>query len=418
MNINDNFLIKNLSYLLYCLPFFLITGPFLPDLSLVISIILTLYLIFKKKLFFYFNNYFFILFIIWCLYLILRSLLSVNPLLSLESSLFYFRFGFFAVVIWFITNNNINFRKYFFYSLLLAYCLLILHAYIDFFFDFNFLYLQEDGPRMSGLFGDKLILGSYLSRTFPIFFALSIFLYKKNKKMIYLIFFIFFLTDVLIYLSGERVAFFNLILFTFIVVFMSKEWILFRSVTIFFSIVVILSFSIFTPEVKERMISVTAKQMGYETDNKYIFSYEHQSLFSSAFNIFLDNKLFGVGPKLFRQICTEPKYFVHNYCSSHPHNLYIQLMSEIGLIGLIPILAIYIYISFLFFKHIFLKFFKRKFFLTDYKIYLFSSLIVNFFPFIPSGNFFNNWLCVIFFLPIGFLLQNYYDNKLNNISIR
>ena len=67
---------------------------------------------------------------------------------------------------------------------------------------------------------------------------------------------------------------------------------------------------------------------------KYVFSKQHHEHYLSALNIFFDNKLFGVGVKNFRKICKEDKY---NYskltCSTHPHNTYIQLLSETGLLG-------------------------------------------------------------------------------------
>ena len=60
-------------YLLLFIPFLLITGPFLPDLSLSLSSFLFLFLTIKEKKFYYYKNIFFIIFIIWCLYCILIS---------------------------------------------------------------------------------------------------------------------------------------------------------------------------------------------------------------------------------------------------------------------------------------------------------------------------------------------------------
>tara|TARA_B100001964_G_C14225770_1_gene597554 strand:- start:1085 stop:2326 length:1242 start_codon:yes stop_codon:yes gene_type:complete len=411
MIISEDFLIKQLSILIYLLPLFLITGPFLPDLTVVISSIIVLFLIIKKKDYFYVNNFFFIFFNIWCAYIILRSLLSYNPLLSLESSLFYFRFGIMTIVIWFIINNNIKFKIIFFYSLLLTYFLVIFHGYIDYFFNFNFFYLGPDGPRLSGLFNDRLIMGSFLSRLFPLLFALGYLFFKDNKKLMCLIFIIFILTDVLIYLSGERVAFFNLALFTLIVIILSKDWVIFRILTIFFSLIFIIIFSYLEPSSKDRMVSHTIEQIGLSSDisePKYIFSYEHQGIFIASINIFLDNKMFGIGPKLFREVCLEPKYYSPHRCSTHSHNFYLQLLSETGLIGVIPLIALYIFFLFLIFKHFLNKFFKRKYILNDYQIYLISPFIINFFPIIPSGSFFNNWLSIVYFFPVGFLLHNYY----------
>ena len=81
--------------ILLLLPFSIISGPFLSDLSISIMGLIFIYLSISRKEFFYYKNYFFfILFIIWCIYLIIRSLLSENIYLSLQSSLFHFRFAF------------------------------------------------------------------------------------------------------------------------------------------------------------------------------------------------------------------------------------------------------------------------------------------------------------------------------------
>ena len=49
--------------------------------------------------------------------MIISSLLSVNTLLSLESSLFYVRFPIFALAIWYFINTDENFIKKFSYFL-------------------------------------------------------------------------------------------------------------------------------------------------------------------------------------------------------------------------------------------------------------------------------------------------------------
>ena len=52
---------------------------------------------------------------------------------------------------------------------------------------------------------------------------------------------------------------------------------------------------------------------------------------------------------------------------------------------------------------------KRPF--TDYQICLLSGILISVWPFSPNGNFFNNWLMVIYSLPIGFYLQSIYSKK-------
>ena len=137
------------------------------------------------------------------------------------------------------------------------------------------------------------------------------------------------------------------------------------------------------------------------------FSWHHQQHYESALRMFADNPLVGIGPKLFRIKCHDEKY---NYntkygCSTHPHNLYIQLLAETGLIGFIHVFFAFLYICYIFLKQIWHSASgNRSFLISDYKICLFTSLFVSLWPFIPTGSIFNNWLGVIYFMPVGFLL--------------
>ena len=60
-----------------------------------------------------------------------------------------------------------------------------------------------------------------------------------------------------------------------------------------------------------------------------------------AKEIFLDNKLFGVGIKNFRIESANEKYdnlehkYNHKRVSNHPHELYYEFLSETGIFGLI-----------------------------------------------------------------------------------
>ena len=53
-----------------------------------------------------------------------------------------------------------------------------------------------------------MILGSYLSRLWPVFFGLSIYMIQQRNKLLFLLLFVFILSEVLIFISGDRVAFF------------------------------------------------------------------------------------------------------------------------------------------------------------------------------------------------------------------
>ena len=81
----------------------------------------------------------------------------------------------------------------------------------------------------------------------------------------------------------------------------------------------------------------------------------HFNHYLSAIEMFKDNKLLGIGPKNFRKFCKDEKYFLNEFsCSTHPHNYYIQLLSETGIIGFGLFLSIYVSF-FIYFSLIFLR---------------------------------------------------------------
>ena len=182
---------------------------------------------------------------------------------------------------------------------------------------------------------------------------------------------------------------------------------------------------------KQRIINETLRQLTWaETDSNDInkkgkniininfFSVQHQVTYSTSYKIFLDNKLFGIGPKLFRLKCKEDQYKTKTNldtsvlgCQTHPHHTYLQLFTETGIIGAIPVIIIFLFICFYLSKQFYYKFFKKTYFLDDFKTFLLIAMLISLWPLAPSGNFFNNWICIIYFLPVAFLLN--YSKKIN-----
>ena len=143
-----------------------------------------------------------------------------------------------------------------------------------------------------------------------------------------------------------------------------------------------------------------------------IFSQEHGDHYASALKMFNDNKFLGIGTKLYRKNCSDSKYIVSfESCSNHPHNTYIQLLSETGILGFLFVFCTFFLLSLFLIKHCFYKFFYKKYIFTDYQLCLLASIFITLWPITPSGNFFNNWLSVIYYLPVGFLLWSFSTGK-------
>lgn len=397
------------TYLVYLLPLALLTGSFLPDLLVCVIAVLTTFLIVNEKKYKYFNNYYFYIFIIFCIYLIVRSLFAKSIIVSLESSLFYFRFGLFAIGVWYLLDNNNKLIKNFSTFLCLTFIFALIDGYYQFFNEKSIFGFNYPGTRLSLSLNDKAILGGYLARLFPLLLAVFIYSFDLKKSYLFFVLLILILTDVLIFISGERTALGLLFLSTvFIIIFLSKYKKI-RLFTFLFSILIMTLLATFNPGVKQRNIDHTINQLS-EGGSINLFSKRHEAHIKGAWNMFIDNPLVGQGPKMFRLLCNDIRFNQKkdpNTCSTHPHNSYSQLLAETGLIGISFIILICFQILKLIFQHTYYYFRRHEFLLSDFEICLIACVIVTLWPFVPSQNFFNNWINVIYFLPIGFLLHSF-----------
>jgi len=390
----------------------LVTGPFLPDLLVSLTSLWFIYYTVKNKLYYIYQNKFFYIFIAFCIVCITSSLLSDDILLSFESSLFYFRIGIFALLISYLIEKNENILNYFYYFFIITFSVLVIDGYYQFINGVNLfgqkLQFIDSAPRVSSLFGDETIMDSYLARLFPLLFALFIRRKKKTKFEVYFIAFLFICIDILIYLGGGRTSFMFLNLSTVFIILFIDNFKNFRIITFIISLTLITILTLNDNRLLNRYVKFTAQQIGLtETSNKkYIFSQDHDSHIRTAYNMFLDKPIFGVGPKLFRVKCNEKKYQEEiNLCTTHPHNFYVQLLGETGVIGFSFLFGTLIYFIYQMVKFIKYKYINKKIIFSDYQICLLSCLLITIWPFSPNGNFFNNLLMIFYSLHIGFLKE-------------
>ena len=405
--IKINYLNKFLIYLTLLIPISLVTGPFVPDLFVSIIAILYLYILFARneiKILLEKKN---LVFIFFCIYLIIISFFSIDFISSILPSTFYIRFGLFTLAIVYLLKEYPNFENLFAKYLLITILFVSVDAYIQIIFGFNIFGMKNIvSDRVSGLFGDEYVLGSYLVRLLPLLLALLINKVTLNllNKILFIIGIVSF--NVLIYFIAERTAFaLNIIFFVLFTLIIKKTRFL-MIITLVISSLGFLVAGNLSKSTHDRMVNQTINEVF--KDNKInIFTEGHENHMKTAIKIFKDNIVIGSGIKSFRILCRDERYYeTITSCSTHPHNTYAQLLSETGFIGFVLILGIFLIIC----KNIILyftrSFYKKNDYVSDQVKILSILIFINLFPFVPTGSFFNNWMSIIYFLPLGFFLKN------------
>ena len=301
--------------------------------------------------------------------------------------------------------------------------MIFLDSYLQFLTGKNIIGFQIIGSTVSSIFGSELVLGSFLIKLFPIIIFLFFYANIDIKKYSFVITLFFSFYFSVIYIAGGRTPFFLMLLLILCSIIFIKDLrsIFLRSLlifTIFASLLFVFEFGKTNPVDRifvKTFSQITNNYFNKKTDNISqekkelnkeikIFSSEHHGHYVLAYELFKQNPIWGVGPKGFRNYCRSVDYDPPvGICSTHPHNFLVQIVTETGLIGLI------FYLSGLIF--IFLKLLKGYLNkdLGGKNCFLVISigLLVNFFPLVPNGNFFNNWISFINFYYIGFYMYSY-----------
>lgn len=408
-NLTNSFKTNIFSYLIILFPLLLITGPFLPDLCILLFCIYFIMnfntfksnQIFKKKIH--------LVFILFYIVICISSLISDYTLYSIKSSALYLRFGIFSLAIYFLFLKNERAILHLSNFFLIILFVLFIDSVIQYIFGFNLLgWKFENNYRVTSLFGEDEILGSYIARFFP--FMISIFIFSKiyfNFKLNSFLFLFVFISSALItVISGERTS---LVLFTISIILMFFTCKSIRKLIFLSFLIIILTFTalILTNEkTKKRMFNQTINQLGLSSKSEriVIFSKTYEGHYKIALKMFKEKPILGHGPKSFRKFCSEPKNYLNDVaCTTHPHNILMQLLSETGIVGTSFYILIFFYLIFKLTKISILSFVYKDKIEKDYLTLMYIFYFINLFPFAPSGNFFNNWLSAIYYFPLGYM---------------
>jgi len=338
----------------------------------------------------------------------------------LKKSFFYLRYLFLYFVIrYLIRENKINFNV-FFVSASICCLFVCLDLIYQFIYGFDIFGYKAVGRRLSGPFGDELIAGSYLQR-FSLFliFIIPVFYKIKNKKLLFLI--LTLITSLVIFsmvIAGNRVPLTLLLFILILILILEKNLRKFILPFVLISSIITLVTYNYNPNYKTHFkhyynriseFIIFFSSIATDKDSKIINTYvidvngkkiqipnTYLKEFNAGYQTWLENKFIGDGVKSFKKNCQKAK--VKN-CGPHPHNYYLEILADLGLVGLILLSSIFlitIYRSFI--KKYFLNSNLKYNYMMAPFIFLFLAEI---FPIRTTGSFFTTGNATYFFLVMA-----------------
>lgn len=413
-----------ISFLIALFPLSFIAGNMIININILLLIISSVIFfskdLFKIKIFFLdkiiFLFFFFIIFtgFINDLYFYSAQLEWKGYFSTVKKSIYFLRYLLLYLILRVLIEKSIINLKLFF--LFCSFSTL----FVSFDIFFQFIYGKDifgfeiisNSRKLSGPFGDELIAGSFIQR-FSIFtfFFLPFFYPEKSRaisKYILPIILTIFLAAII--LSGNRMPMLLFILTIFLILIFNAQT---RKFIFPFVIIFTILFSIIynlNSNVRDNFESFYSTVFNMskiliekDFDNKRTPQYLKE--FETFYNTWLMNKYVGGGIKNFRYYCHHRPNLDKNakfICNMHPHNYYLEILTETGVFGFSIISLVFIIIIYLtLIKKYFLKSFLNNNHLIIPFIFLFIAEI---FPIKSTGSFFTTGNTTYLFLIIGIMI--------------
>lgn len=411
------------SLLLALMPFSFIAGNMIININLIFIIFSAIILfnksLFKIKLFFLDKLillYFFLIILTGTIndyYFFVQEMSWKGYFSTILKSILFLKYLFLYIILRYLIEEKFVNLKFFFISCLLA----TVFVSIDIFYqllngkDIFGYEIIGSGRKLSGPFGDELIAGGFIQRFFLFsFFILPVFypnLSKKYSKFLIPILFLIFFIGII--LSGNRMPLLLFLSSVILIIIFQKETrkYFFSFIAIFF-VVFFIIYNV-NEKVKDNFLNFAYQiiYLGSAALGSDIYNSRAPYIkeFASFYDTWLINKYIGGGIKNFRYYCHARPNIDKNskfVCNMHPHNYYLEILTETGIIGFLVIVIIFLNI-------LYISFYKKYFSSTQMKnqitiIPLIFLFIIEIFPIKSTGSFFTTGNSTYLFLLIGILV--------------
>ncbi len=341
---------------------------------------------------------------------------NLNNYYILNKSILFLRYLFLYFSLRLFVENKLIDFKIIFYS----YSIVVSFVCIDIIFQFFnskdlFGFISPYDHKNTGPFKAEAIAGGFIQRfSLFIFYTFIMFTSLKNlTSKVYLLTLFFFLISISIIFSGNRMPLILFFLSIFLILTTNRT--LKKYLIHIFVLILLISFVTINSssqlkayyksffDQSEKIFSLFSYRVtGIGSDLLYDKRPAYIHEFDAGIGTFKLNKYFGGGIKSFRFNCPSRKIETINErttCNMHPHNYYLEILTDLGIVGFLIFIALILLILFKAYKA--LLYSNEKYIYSPF-LYIF---IMEIFPIKSSGSFFTTNNSVIIFLSLGILVS-------------
>lgn len=384
----------------WLLPILLLSSRSVADFTvLALGLVFLLKSYLEKSWNWYSQPWFRMSLLFWAYLLLVNAPISIDFADSFLHALFFIRWPLFAAALAYWLLSRVKCQRHLIMVLLAVTLFIVFDTWWQYFFDKDlFGYSKIGQDRLTGPFS-KPIPGIMLLRIMfiPLFAGLIFQSLKIPLRYILFAVIILSLGLLTIFITGERMAFLLFISGTFVI--SIGLWFEYPKLRItissgfFLLLGLLLATALFAPDMANRtLLSLFLKLQNFSSS-------DYGNVFKAAWYAWKEHFVLGSGFHTYKMVCEQIGVLGQMGMScTHPHNLYLQIGAETGLVGLLLFVSLILFIY-----HAAMKSLIQA--SAWYACSLsFVVLSVSFWPLIGGISILNNWVASLVWLGVGWVI--------------
>ncbi|QVL46393.1 MAG: O-antigen ligase family protein [Methylophilaceae bacterium] len=336
----------------------------------------------------------------WLYLLCINAPLSIDSADSFMHAILYLRWPLFAAALAYWLLNNQKFQQHFLIALMVICAFILLDTSLQYITGTDLFGHTKPSPtRLTGPYS-RPIPGIMMLRVLFIVLLITVVspLFRAATRRIFVTLSVLCIGLLFMFITGERMAlllFFTGSIVVLVGLVLDQKMHKTKVLSGFAFILAFFAFTIsFNPEMAERSIYSTVSKLIQFMDSDYGL------VFRAAIAAWQENPIFGSGFHTYRSACEQLGLLpLWGIPCSHPHNLYLQIGAETGVIGLLLFISIVVSI---YFSALSQPIKTKQWFISCLS---FTILSVSFWPLIGGISILNNGVAALVWLGVGWALS-------------